>query len=517
MSFSRNGSWPLSLPQTGIWFAHQLDPTGFAYNISECVEIQGQMHSDLLRTALRRSVADVDTLRVRLGENADGPYQWLEDGSEFVLDVLDFSDEEDPVAAAWDWMRTDTSTPVDLIKDDLWQMALLKAADDRFFLYYRYHHILIDGFSGAAFLRRLAEEYTALSEDAPNPENAFGRLHTLLEDDASYRGSERFRRDRDFWRDRLAGMPSVATLAMRSERGSSRGRLRSTAQVSQHTLDSLRDSARQARTSWSALAIGAAAAYLHRMTAAGDLTLGMVVAAKPAAVRNIPAVTSNQVPLRFSIDPGTSLSELTRAVSQEVRQALRHQRYRYEDIRRDLKLVDNGAGVFGLSVNIMPFDYDLRFGTHSVTAHNISNGPVDGLALTVLERSDGQGLTVILDADSDLYDESEVASHHKRFLRILESVASADPHTPIGRIDLLDADDRTRLLSVRAAGATTSADETALLPGLFEAQVVRSPEATAVVFQGQELSYAELNARANRLAHLLIRSGIGTEDPVAVL
>ncbi|WP_327371811.1 non-ribosomal peptide synthetase [Streptomyces sp. NBC_01217] len=517
MSFSRNGSWPLSAPQTGIWIAHHLDPTGVAYNISECVEIHGPVDAGLLQTALSRSAADIETLHIRLGEDADGPYQWLADETDPTLGTWDFSGEEDPTATAWAWMRTDTSTPLDLVKDDLWRMALIKAADNQFFLYYRYHHILIDGFSSAAFLRRISEEYTSLSAGAPNAQNSFGRLQTLLEEDASYRRSEEFERDRRFWQERLTGLPGSVTLATRSEPVSAQGHLRLTAQVPQSTLDALRDSARRARTSWSALVIGAAAAYLHRMTAADDLTLGMAVAARPAALRNIPAVTSNQVPLRFAVDPGKSLSQLARAASQEVRQALRHQRYRYEDVRRDLKLVDDGAGVFGLSVNIMPFDFNLRFGTHSVTAHNISNGPVQDLALAVLERSDGNGLTVIFDANPSLYNESEVAAHQKRFLRVLEAFASADPHTPIGRIDLLDADERTRLLSAWGAGETAPTNASALLPGLFEAQVVRTPEATAVVFEGQELSYAELNARANRLAHLLIRSGVGVEDRVAVL
>ncbi|MFJ8313957.1 MULTISPECIES: condensation domain-containing protein, partial [unclassified Streptomyces] len=514
MSLSRNGSWPLSAPQTGIWFAHHLDSSGAAYNISECMEVHGPVDAGLLQTALRRSAADTETLHIRLGEDADGPYQWLDGEADFLLSTLDFSGEEDPTGTAWAWMQADTATPTDLLKDDLWRIALIKLAEDRFLLYYRFHHIVIDGFSAVVFIRRIAEEYNALAEEMAVAEGSFGPLRTLLEENVAYRESEQFTRDRQFWKERLAAPPETVTLATRSEPVPAQGRLRRTASLPQSVLDALRDNARRARTSWSAVVIAAAAAYLHRMTAARDLTLGMAVAARPSALRNIPGMTSNQVPLRIAADPGMSLSELTRTVSQEVRQALRHQQYRYEDMRRDLKIVDDEQRLFGLSINIMPFEYNLRFATHPVTVHNISNGPVPDLDIAVLERSDGNGLTVVFDANPGLYTEPEVTGHQERFLRVLNAFASAGSDTSLGQIDLLDADEHTRLLSQRDGFSVGVSRGT--LPELFQERVVRTPDAVAVVFEGESLTYAELNARANRLAHVLLARGAGPERFVAV-
>ncbi|WP_185149035.1 non-ribosomal peptide synthetase [Streptomyces sp. Ag109_O5-1] len=510
-------SWSLSGPQMGIWFAHHLDPSAAVYNISECLEIHGPVDADVLETAVRRCVADSDVLRIRLGEDADGPYQWLADQAEFTLPVLDFSAEEDPAATAWAWMRVDSSTPVDLDKDDLWCFVLIKLADHRFFLYARQHHILMDGFGGALLWRRIADEYTALTAEGPGAENSFGRLRTLLEDDSAYRSSPEHERDRRFWQERLAGLADVVTLATRSESGSANERLRVTAHLPQPTFDALQRNAHRARTAWQALVVAAAATYLHRMTAADDLTLGMTVAARPAAMRNTPAATSNQVPLRFAVDPGMSLSQLACAALQEMRQALNHQRYRYETMRRDLRMIDDGQELFGLSVNIMSFDYDLCFGTQSTTAHNISMGPVENLALAVLERSDGSGLTIVLDAHSGRYTQQDAAAHLERLVRILEFFASTDPQTKLGSIDLIGADERARLLSEWAAGQEAPTSAQATLPGLFAAQVACTPDAVAVVFEGVRLSYREVDERSSRLARLLIGRGVGPESLVGVL
>lgn len=516
MSHSRSGTWPLSVPQRGIWLAHQLDTSAAAYNISEGLEIHGPVDVAMLEAAVARCVADADTLRVRLGEDAGGPFQWLADVPDFVLQMMDFSEQDDPDVCAWNWMRADTSTAVDLHTDDLWRIALVKVAEDRFFLYQRYHHILLDGFSGAAMARRIAHEYTTLAEGAPTVESSFGRLETLLEEDATYRASPAHDTDRQFWKDRLAGLPEAVTLITHPSPAVGNDRVRVTAQLPQSVLDGLRGNARQARTGWQTLVVAAAATYLNRMTGSGDLTLGLAVAARPAAVRGVPAATSNQVPLRFSMDPGMSLSEVSRAAALELRQTLRHQRYRYEDMRRDLRMVEEGQELFGLSVNIMSFDYDMRFGTYPVIPHNISNGPVESLALAILERSDGNGLTVVLDADAGGCEAEETAAHQERLLRVLEAFASADPATRIGQIDLVGAQERTRLLSRWGVGQDASTTTGTTLPQLLEAQAARTPDATAVVSGAQTLTYAQLNGRANKLARVLIDRKVGPEKVVAL-
>jgi nonribosomal peptide synthetase DhbF len=222
---------------------------------------------------------------------------------------------------------------------------------------------------------------------------------------------------------------------------------------------------------------------------------------------------SNVLPLRLKVHSGMSLAELMGEVAQQIRRALMHQRYRTEDLLRDLGLLAHDQKLFGTSVNVMPFDYDLRFAGHRSTIHNLSNGPVDDLSIVVYDRADSKGVRTDFDANPALYNIDELAKHQQRFLRLLGTVA-ADPSQPISRLGFLDPEERRQLLYEWNATARDLPQVT--LPTLFEAQVERSPEAIALVFEQSRLSYGELNLQANRLAHLLIGRGVGPENLVAL-
>ncbi|WP_053760714.1 non-ribosomal peptide synthetase [Streptomyces sp. AS58] len=517
MSGERNVPLPLSAPQAGVWFSHNLDAAAAAYNIGEYFEIHGPVHAAALETAVRLTVDETDSLRVRMGAGPDGPYQELLDRADFSLAIHDLSGTAHPREDAQAWMRTDLATPLDVLREDLWRIVLFKIEDDRYFLYLRYHHLTIDGLSGSLFTRRLAELYSALVSGEPAPDRSFGTLRALLDSDAAYRASEEFSADRSFWSERLVDLPEAVTLAARGRSGPSRGRLRRSAYLPQTDMDVIRTAARQARTSWSGLTIAATAGFVHRMTQAGDFALGMAVLARPAALRNTPGMLSNQLPLRLRVDSGLTPRELLRHVAGEVKQVLRHQRYRYEDIRRDLRMVDGDQRLFGPSINIMAFDYNLRFGANSVTVHNLSNGPVDDVAIAVYERSDGRGLQIDFDANPTMYTETEVDGHLERFVAFLAQFAR-ELDTPIGRIGTLSAAERSRLLNEWGTGADVLETETSSsIQECFARRAAETPDAVAVVVEGRSHSYQELDVRANQLAHQLIGLGVLPEDRVAVL
>ncbi|MEV4443594.1 amino acid adenylation domain-containing protein, partial [Streptomyces sp. NPDC049577] len=291
--------------------------------------------------------------------------------------------------------------------------------------------------------------------------------------------------------------------------------LRQTATLPQTALDSLRAAARTTRTSWSALVVAATAAYLHRVTGIEDVTLGIPVGARHgAAARNVPGMVSNELPLRVRVSPATTVADLLRQVSAELKDLLRHQRHRYEDLRRDLRLLDEGRHLFGPMVNIMPFDFDVTFAGHPITVHNVSNGPVGDLSIAVYDRSDGSGLHFSFDANPALYEPAGLARLQERFLAFLTALATADPGLPVGRLDTLTAPEAAAALS--AAGEPARPVPAATVADLFAAQAARTPDATAVVAAGRTLTFAGLNASANQLAHLLADFGVGPEQFVAL-
>src|SRR3982075_3777867 len=504
---------PLTAPQTGMWFAKKFSSLDSIFNLAEFIEIHGPIDPALFEAALRQAGIEAETVRERFIEQSDGPRQLIPPVLDTTFPFIDVSSEPDPRAAAESWMMAELTRPVDLLTGPLWVCALFKAAPDHYFWYHRSHHIVMDGFTGGLFARRVAEIYTAFAKGRSPEEGTFGPLALLLEEETTYRSSERFARDRQYWLKHFADRPVAFSLADQ-RRQNVGGLLRQTAHLSAESVEALRATAQATGASLPQIMIAATAAYLYRVTGVEDLVIGLPVAARPKGrLRRVPGMVANAVPLRLAMKPGMSATSLIREVGRKVREAIRHQFYSYEDLRRDLNLLPNNQHLFTTVINIEPFDYDLRFAGHPATTHNLSNGSGDDLAVFVYDRGDGKGLRIDFDANPALYSAKDLADHQQRLARLVDAMVR-DPGRPIGGIDILDVAERGRVLvewndTARAVPQTT-------LPALIEAQVAQRGDATPLVCEDATLTYAALNARANRLAHLLIAQGAGPEQIVAL-
>ncbi|AYG64357.1 amino acid adenylation domain-containing protein (plasmid) [Rhizobium jaguaris] len=502
----------LTAPQTEIWLAEQLTPGTARYNIAEYLEIQGPVDQILFERALRQTVCEAESLHVSFFDGDEGPRQIRRRRTDWSFPVIDVSAEADPRAAAEAWMQADLARPADLVHGPLFTYALFQAGPDRAFWFQRYHHIVMDGYGAALLARRLADVYTALAAGRVPERSPFPTFAELLASDAEYRQTEAFLRDRAYWTKRFADRPEPAgALGWRSTGGDV---LRHRAHLPVETGEALRDLARRAGATLPQLMIALGVAYLHRMHDQADLVIGCPVTARAGrTLRQIPSMVSNVVPLRLAVAPGTSLMDLIGQVGREVRQALRHQRYRYEDLRRDLGLAANRQHLFTTAINIEPFDYALSFGGHVAAARNLANGPVRDLDLYVFDRGADAPLEIALDANATFYASADLAAYQARLELLFETVLAA-PGRPISSFELLAPAERRQIVEEWNATARPVPEVT--LPALFEQQVCRSPAATALIFEDQELSYAELDARANRLAHHLIGLGIGPDQVVAI-
>ncbi len=177
---------PLSASQLGIWFAHQVDPTGCAFNIGEYLIIHGSIDPVLFDAAARRVAEEVEALRVRIGESNGEPWQLLVPSCDWSPAFHDVTSEVCPEDAALAWMRADFARPVDLLRDPLVAWTLFKVAQNRFLWCHRYHHIVMDGFSLSLVVRRMAEVYTALAQGLIPNKNSFGPLHLLVHEGTAH-------------------------------------------------------------------------------------------------------------------------------------------------------------------------------------------------------------------------------------------------------------------------------------------------------------------------------------------
>ncbi|WP_217131980.1 non-ribosomal peptide synthetase [Streptomyces sp. AC558_RSS880] len=511
MSLQEDERRPLSGAQEGLWYAGRLAPDSAAYNTAEAVEIHGPLDTALFETALRRTVGEADTFALRFVDTGDGPRCHLApDADDWPLHRVDVSGAEDPEAAAWAHVRADLAAPVDLDKGPLFAHTLLTLAPDRFLWLLRAHHLLLDGYGYKLLGRRLAETYNALAEGREPDACGFAPVSRLHAEEEAYRASERYTRDRDHWARRLAGLPEPARLTSRTAAPTAPF-LRRTAELTPAETDALDAAAARLGVRRTDLLAAATAAYLHRMTGAGDLVLGLATMSRlgSAALRT-PGTASDVLPLRVAATPDTPVAELARAVADELEALRRHQRYRGEFLRRDLGLLGTGRRLYGPVLNIVPFDESPVFGGHPTTWHHLSGGAVDDLQISVRPGALPGGLWLALDANPALYEEDELALHRDRFLTLLRRLAEAEPTTPLGDLDILLPGEHPRDTPVHTYPVERTLTE------LFEQRAAAGPERTAVTCGGERLTYAALNAEANRLARLLTEHGAAPGRVVAL-
>ncbi|WKX71641.1 non-ribosomal peptide synthetase [Streptomyces sp. XD-27] len=512
---------PLTTGQYEIWVGQQMAPESPLYRIAEYMEIHGPVDPVAFEAALRQAVMEAEPYHARFGQEDGTPWQVIEPSADWAFPVFDVSGEADPRAVAEDWMRSDLLRPMDLERGPLFSFALFRLAEDRYAWYQGFHHLITDAMGASLVARRVAELYTARLAGTDCGEADFGALRVLLERDAEYRAQD-MEADRRFWTERFADRPEAPHLAGQPAR-SIKSVVRETVYLSEEEAAHVRAAARRFGTHWSALMIAVTAAYMHRMTGKRDIVLGLPVMARTdAELRRVPGMLANLVPLRLAVRPEMPVRDLVRHVSREVRTVLRHQRYRWVDLTRDLGLSDGGQGFVGPHINIMSMDYDLVFAGHRATAHNISNGLVEDLAIMAYDRSDGTGVRIDFNANSDLYTAEELATHRRRYMALLGNFTDPAQDTPtVGGSDLLSAEERHRILTEWAGARTPAAAGGAARAALplherFARQAARTPEAAAVVSGGTTLSYGQVEAAANRLARLLIARGAGPERIVAL-
>ncbi|MFE6919900.1 non-ribosomal peptide synthase/polyketide synthase [Nocardia sp. NPDC057663] len=523
--------FPLTPAQLGVWYAQLLDPD-VPITIAQYVDITGELDAAVLQQVTAEAAHAYGSPLVRIGESDGVPYQVVDHTIpvETELPLIDLRHHDDPVAAAHEWMRAEFGAPIDLLTDRLVAGAVLRVGEARWFWYLRGHHIVLDGYGAFTNSQRIAELYTARMLGTPPREVVPGDLAELVEGEQRYRESTRFAGDREHWAQRIAGLDSPTGLDSRTAPRAAIN-LVTGGRLSEKLVERLETIAASDDSTISAVLLAAFAAYLGRLTDRPDAVLSLPVTARTTAVmRRSAGMLSNIVPLRLPTGAAgatTTWGELLRAARVEVAGALRHQRYRAEDIRRDAE--DDGRparrALYGPLANFMLFRSDLTLGTTTGRYRVLSTGPIEDLSLNVY-YGDRDRVHVDFEANPNLYDADTLARHHSRFLGFLERLSAADLDTSIAAIEV--ATELELEVSTKIWNATTFDVEAALaersvagatLPALFEAQVARTPGAVAVRMAGDDqatLTYRELAQRVNRLARRLRADGIGPESLVAL-
>ncbi|WP_083864874.1 non-ribosomal peptide synthetase [Nocardia brevicatena] len=508
-------AFPLSPAQMGIWYAQRIRPD-VPLIIAQSVEIHGDLDTDRLFDAIERFGRETEMDLLRLVTIDGVPYQILDSESEPAFIRVDLRDEPDPSAAARRWMDEATRAPFDLERDPLIINAVLRTGDHDYVWYSRAHHILIDGYGAMNGNTRTAEVYTALEQQREPSVSRAMPLAELYAGEIEYRNSDRFVADGAYWRELLDGVGEVLTLSTVANPPSTPdpGRRLAATTLDERTEAAVTVVAETLNASQPSVFAAALACYVRAVTGENDVVLSLPVSARTTvALRRSAGVVSNVVPLRVRFGVDTTVHDAVRIVQQQITGALRHQRYRHEDIRRDCGHSRGSRGFFGPMINVMLFRNSLQFGDVEGSPQVMATGPVEDLSVNLYYGA-GNRIHLDFEANSQLYGEAELAAHHERFLDFLNRFLTAPPGTPAFALPVIT--EAERHLVLRAWNDTAVEAAPATLADLFTERVAACPDAVAVEFEDESLTYRELDEGANRLARLLIACGAGPDRVVGL-
>jgi amino acid adenylation domain-containing protein len=518
----REGPLPLSFAQERLWFIDRLEGENAVYNIPVAWRLKGALDQSALERALGEIVRRQESLRTVFGEVDEAPVQMIASFGGFVLPVEDLSGlgEADREAAVRRRAAEEDRRGFDLSAGSLFRAALLRLGAEEHVLLLTVHHIVSDGWSMGVLYQELSALYEAYRQggESPLPELGVQYADYAVWQREHLRG-EVLDRQLAYWKERLAGAPELLEVptdhprpAVQTFRGA-----QERTELSLELLERLQALGRSEGATLYMVLLGAFQVLLGKYSGSDDIVVGSPAAGRTRKeIEELIGFFVNTLVLRTDLSGDPSFREVLRRAREATLGAYEHQEVPFEKLVAELEperslshtplfqvmfaqqnAVERGVALAGLDASIVEAEletakFDL-FLTAKATAH---------------------GLRVGLNYSTDLFDRGTIDRMLGHLARVLEQVA-ADADVRLSRLALAGPEERARVV-VEWNRTEAEFPRDAAIHALFEAQAARTPDAVALVWGAEELTYRELDARANRLAHHLAGLGVGPESRVGV-
>jgi amino acid adenylation domain-containing protein/FkbM family methyltransferase len=521
---AREGNLPLSFAQQRLWFIDQLEPHSSTYNIASAVRLSGSLNVTALERALNEVITRHETLRTTFPTVDSQPVQLIAEPAPFSLSVIDLSaleTEDERQTEVQRLAREEARRPFDLTMGPLFRATLLRVEAEEHIALVTMHHIISDGWSIGILIREVATLYAAFSSGQPSS------LTPLAIQYADYAAWQRewlqgdaLEQQLSYWREHLADAPPVLELPtdhprppVQSFRGA-RHRFSLNGELTQ-ALTAL--SRREGATLFMTL-LAAFKTLLYRYSEQESIVVGTPIAGRTEVeTEELIGFFVNTLVLRTEINAEMSVREVIERVKEGALGGYGHQEVPFE------KLVEEMAPERSLSHTPL---FQVMFALNNtpreaVKLSELTLFPLDSESgatqfdLTLLMTETQQGLSALMEYSTDLFDAETIQRMAGHFERILGSMVER-PEQRVGEIEMLTEAEQHQLL-VEWNQTEQALPEEESVVSLFEEQVERTPQSVALIFEDEEVSYEELNRRANQVGRYLRKEGVRAESLVAVM
>ena len=518
----RDQALPLSFAQERLWFLDQFQPESSAYHVSSTLRLSGPLSLDALEQALTELVSRHESLRSAFSTMAGRPRQVIRAAEPFSLNLVDLRGlpADVHIEHVQRLAAEEEARHFDLAKGPLLRVTLIRLDDQDHGLLLTMHHIISDAWSMGVLVGELSTLYEAITH---------GRMPTLPELHLQYADYALWQRDwleqgaletqLAYWKDQLQDAPTVLELPADRRRPPVqrfRGASQSVA-LPDRLAEELKDLSQREGVTLFMTLLAAFQTLLHRYSGQLDILVGTPIAGRNRAeIEGLIGFFVNTLVMRGDLRGDPSFHDFLARVRDVALAAYAHQDLPFE------KLVEETETLRDLSVTPL-FQVMFVLQNAPLQAVNLSELVFEPLEaerqtakfdLTLVLSDTEHGLRGALEYNTDLFNPATIERLLGHFEMLLAGIV-ADPDLPISDLPLLDQAERQQLL-VESNDIPPHDPRQASIQQHFEAQVEKTPDAVAVSFAEERISYRELNARANQLARHLRERGVGPDELVGV-
>ncbi len=512
--------FPTSFAQQRLWLLDQLEPNGVAYNLLWAVRVSISLNVEALEWSLNAIIQRHEILRTIFVARDGQPMQMIIPRLTVPLPLVDLQhlSETEQETEMLRLMNEEAQHPFDLAHGPLLRTTLLRLRAQEHVLLVSIHHIIFDGWSGGVFFRELIALYETFANDQPS---ALPDLPIQYADFAVWQREalqgERLAAQLAYWKKQLAGTPPVLALPTDRPRPSILTNRGSNCffKLPKPLSEALKALSLQEGVSLFMTLVAAFQTLLYRYSGQEDIMLGTAVADRSQAeTEQLIGFFINTLVLRTDLSGNPTFRELLKRVCEVTLEAYAYQDVPFEYLVKELqpdRLVGQNP-FFQVLLTLEPPEPILPAGWAFPEMDIKTSAAKFDLDLEIGDRPDG--LVPYLEYNADLFDEATIAHMVGHWQTLLEGIV-ANPSQRLSELPLLTEAERHQLL-VDWNATEMAYPKDRCIHQLFEEQVERTPDAIAVVFEQQQLTYRELNARANQLAHRLQQLGVGPEVLVGI-
>ena len=514
---------PLSYAQQRLWFIDRLEGGSAEYNMVQALRLKGELDEAALRRAIETIVERHESLRTRFEELDGERVQVIEDVWAIEMEVEDVQGwaEEEQQERVREVLRSEARTAFDLRSGPVLRVKLVRVAEQEHVLVRTMHHIVSDGWSEGIFNHELAVLYEAYRQGDENP---LPELAVQYGDFAVWQrrwleeGGE-LERGMRYWREQLSGIPERLELPTDRARGERQtfGAGACHAVLTREQVQGLKGVSQKHQATLYMTMLGVFGALLWRYSGQDDIVVGTPIANRQdGQLEQLIGFFVNTLVMRMRVRGEESFGELLGAVRRMALGAYQHQDVPFERLVEELsperKL--NATPVFQVVFDLQNAPTDER-SMKGLEVKGIRKGELQvryDLELHAREQDGQIGMYVLY--NRDLFERWRVEQMLSHYVRMLDAVV-ADPVRAVGRLEILSAAEREQVL-YEWNRTERELPERVCVHELFEEQAEKQPDAVAVVYGEESLSYGELNRRANRIARYLLQCGAGREMRIGV-